>query len=330
MVENISLPESGMREVITIIMNFITGSLLIITGVSTMGGTLERANSKLLNKTISLFSKNRWTAFFTGIFLTGLVQSSTAVTILTVSLVDSGIMKLEAAVSIVYGANIGTTFNAQFMSLHISQYAWYILIAGCILSFGTVARLKTAGTVIAGAGLMFSGLDLMSKSVMILKDNSFLAQWMQDHSENIFLCLVTGLVFTMLAQSSSATVGMTILLFNNGLLPFASAVALTLGDNIGSCIIAQIASIKSGTAGKRVALAHTLYNVLGVAVAFLLLPQFCGAVLVATRHLGQDSSHLVANTHTIFNLLSAMLFLPISKYYVQLLRFILPDKIIER
>lgn len=315
-----------MLEIATILMNLITGSLLIVTGVGTMGNTLEKANSKLLDKTMSVFSKNKWTSFFTGIFLTGLVQSSTAVTILTVSFVDSGIMRLESAVGIIYGANIGTTFTAQFMSFNITRYSWYILIAGCLLSFGTIRKLKTTGNILVGVGLLFSGLDLMGKSVMILKGNPFLAQWIQEHSESAFLCLLAGLIFTMLAQSSSATVGMTILLFNNGLLPFASAVALTLGDNIGSCITAQIASLKSGTAGKRVALAHTVYNISGVILAFLILPQFCTAVEISTRLLGQDSSRLIANTHTIFNLLSALLFLPISKYYVRFLKFILPDK----
>lgn len=315
-----------MLEIATIIMNLITGSLLIITGVGTMGRTLEQANSKLLHKTMSLFSRNKWTSFLTGISLTALVQSSTAVTILTVSFVDSGIMRLESAAAIIYGANIGTTFTAQFMSFQINRYAWHILIAGCILSFGTLHKLKTAGHVLVGVGLLFSGLSLMGKSVMILKGNPLLSQWLMEHSENVILCLLAGVFFTMLAQSSSATVGMTILLFNNGLLPFASAVALTLGDNIGSCITAQVASLKSGTAGKRVALAHTLYNVFGVVLVFLILPQFCDLVLASTKALGQDNTRLIANTHTIFNLVSALLFLPISKYYVRFLYFLLPDK----
>ena len=229
-----------MLEIIIVLLNFSVGSLLIVTGVNTMGSTLEQANSKLLRKTMRGFSRNKWTSFFTGIFLTGLIQSSTAVTILTVGFVDSGIMRLESAVGIIYGANIGTTFTAQFMSFNITQYSWYILIAGCILSFGSIRKLKTTGNVIAGIGLLFSGLELMSKSVRIIKENAFLVQWLQTHSNNIFLCLLTGLIVTMLVQSSSATVGMTILLFNGGLLPFPSAVALTLGDNIGSCIVAQI------------------------------------------------------------------------------------------
>lgn len=130
----------------------------------------------------------------------------------------------------------------------------------------------------------------------------------------------------MLVQSSSATVGMTLLLFNGGLLPFESAVALTLGDNIGSCIVTQLASLRSGTAGKRTAWAHTIYNVFGVVFAWMFLPQFCTIVQMCTSWMGQDGNRLIANAHTIFNLLSALLFLPISNYYVKFLQFIIPEK----
>lgn len=315
-----------MAEIAVILINFILGSLLIITGVNTMGSALEQANSRLLEKSMNLFAKNKWTSFFAGIFMTSLVQSSTAVTILTVGFVNSGIMNLESAVGIIYGANIGTTITAQFMSFNITQYSMYILIAGCILSFGSFKKLNTTGNILIGIGLMFSGLDLMGKSVNIIKENAFLSQWLQSQSNNIFLCLFTGLIVTMLVQSSSATVGMTILLFNSGLLPFASAVALTLGDNIGTCITAQIATLKSGTAGKRTAWAHTIYNITGVILALVILPQFCEFIQICTRLLGQNSGRLIANTHTIFNILSALLFLPVSKYYVRFLNFIIPEK----
>lgn len=315
-----------MLTVVTILLNFITGSFLIVFGVNVMGRTLEQANSQLLNNAMHLFTKNRWTSFLIGIFLTGLVQSSTAVTILTIGFVDSGIIQLGSAVGIVYGANIGTTLTAQLMSFNISQYAWYILIASCILSFGPFKKLKTAGNTLAGIGLLFSGLNILGRSVVFIKENIFIAQWLQSHADNLWFCLFAGLIVTMLVQSSSATVGMTILLFNSGLLPFSAAVALTLGDNIGSCITAQIASIKSGTAGKRTAWAHTIYNIIGVILVIVTFPQFCTFVRFFTHLVNGDSTRLVANTHTIFNLLSALIFLPISKYYVKFLEYIVPEK----
>lgn len=315
-----------MLVIITVILNFITGSFLIIFGVNVMAKTLESASSNLLKKIMQIFSKNKWTSFLAGTFMTGLVQSSTAVTILTISFVDSGIMTLESAVGVIFGANLGTTLTAQLMSFNISEYAWYILIAGSVLSFGFIKKFETAGKAFAGVGLLFSGLNILGKSIVLIQGNAQITTWLQNNSNSVLLCLLIGVVITALVQSSSATIGLTILLFNSGLIPFASAVALTLGDNIGSCITGQIASLKSGIAGKRTAWAHTLYNVIGAAFALVILPQFCFIVRYFTQLLNQDSTRLIANAHTIFNILSAVAFLPLSKFYVKFLKLMIPEK----
>jgi len=313
-----------MMNLLLLIVNFIAGSFVIIFAVNALSKTLEQANSELLKKTIQAFSHNRWTSFLTGILLTAFVQSSTAVTILTVGFVDSGLMNLQNAVGIIYGANIGTTVTAQLMSFSLTKYAYQILIVGCILCLAPHEKIKLFGSILSCVGLLFSGLSILNKSVGLIKNNAWLALWLKTHANNPFLCLIVGIVITMMVQSSSATVGLTILLFNHGLMPFSSAVALTLGDNIGSCITAQIASLKSGTAGKRTAWAHTLYNVAGVFLALVILPQFSKLVLVVTQWMGQNSGRLVANTHTLFNILSAIIFLPISQFYVKLLEFLIP------
>ncbi len=315
-----------MLTILTVLLNFIAGSFLIVFGVHALGKMLERAGSKLLDRAMRVFAKNRWTSFIAGIFTTGLVQSSTAVTLLTIGFVDSGLMALESAVAVIFGANIGTTITAQLMSFNITQYAWYILIAGCVLSLGLIPRLETTGRAVASVGLLFSGLGILGNSIGFIRDNAEVAAWLRGHADSVPLCLLFGIVVTMLVQSSSATVGLTILLFGSGLMPFASAVALTLGDNIGTCMTAQIASLKSGIAGRRTAWAHTLYNVIGAAVALALLPQFCTLVQWFTRAVGQDSGRLVANTHTIFNILSAVVFLPFTKRYAQFIEWVVPER----
>lgn len=151
---------------------------------------------------------------------------------------------------------------------------------------------------ITGSFLIVFGVNVMVKALEYA-NSKLLKNTMQNHSNNIWLCLFTGLLVTMLMQSSSATVGLTILLFNSGLMPFSSAVAPTLGDNIGSCITVQIASLSSGTAGKRSAWAHTIYNIIGVVFALIVLPQFCTIVQFCTHLAGQDNHRLVANAHTI-------------------------------
>jgi phosphate:Na+ symporter len=315
-----------MLSVLTVLLNFIVGSFLIVFGVHILGKTLESAGSTLLLNVMKTFTGNRWTAFATGTLATGLVQSSTAVTILTIGLTDAGVMGLKSAVGIVFGANIGTTVTAQLMSFNLSQYAWYILIAGSVFGFGLIPKLETVGKALASVGLMFSGLNILGQSVALINDNAAVAEWLQAHAASPLLCLLFGIVVTMLVQSSSATVGLTILLFGSGLMPLESAVALTLGDNIGTCATAQIASIKSGLAGRRVAWAHTLYNVIGAAAALALLPQFCALTLWFTRAVGQDDGRLVANTHTIFNVLSAVVFLPFIGQYARFIEWVVPER----
>ena len=315
-----------MLSVIAVLLNFIVGSFLIVFGVRALGQTLEGAGSALLRKAMRLCTANRWTAFLTGTAATAAVQSSTAITILTIGFTDAGVMGLESAVAVVFGANIGTTLTAQLMSFNLSQYAWYILIAGSVLGFGLIPKLEAAGKALAAVGLLFSGLNILSQSVALIQDNAAVAGWLQAHAASPLLCLLFGIVVTMLVQSSSATVGLTILLFGSGLMPFASAVALTLGDNIGTCATAQIASLRSGLAGRRVAWAHTLYNVIGAAAAFALLPQFCAMVVWFTRAVGQDEGRLVANTHTIFNVLSAVVFLPFAGQYARFIEWVVPER----
>ncbi len=315
-----------MLSVLAVLLNFMAGSFLIVFGVRVLGQTLEGAGSALLRRAMRLFTGNRWTAFLTGTGATALVQSSTAVTILTIGFTDAGVMGLESAVGVIFGANIGTTLTAQLMSFNLSQYAWYILIAGSVLSFGLIPRLEAAGKALAAVGLLFSGLNILGQSVALIQGNAAVAGWLQAHAASPVLCLLFGIVVTMLVQSSSATVGLTILLFGSGLMPFASAVALTLGDNIGTCATAQIASLRSGLAGRRVAWAHTLYNIIGAAAAFALLPQFCALVEWFTRAVGQDSGRLVANTHTIFNVLSAVVFLPFAGKYARFIEWVVPER----
>jgi phosphate:Na+ symporter len=320
-----------MLSILTVLINFIIGSFLIIFGVNALGKTLERAGSKLLDRVMSAFAKNRWTAFLAGIFTTGLVQSSTAVTIITIGFVDAGRMALQSAVTVVFGANIGTTVTAQLMSFNISQYAWYILIAGCVFAFGLIPKLEAAGRVVMSVGLLFSGLNILGQSIDLINGNPAISTWLMDHANSVPLCLLFGIMVTMLVQSSSATVGMTILLFGSGLMPLESAIALTLGDNIGTCITAQVASLKSGLNGRRTAWAHTLYNVIGVAIAIALLPQFCVAVQWFTvKLMHQDSSRLVANTHTLFNVLSAAVFLPLTRQYTRFIEWAVPERHVSR
>ncbi len=311
----------------TILFNLIAGTFALTYGVKLMSGGLEQINKRAMEKAIAVFTRNVFSAFLVGTFLTAVVQSSTAVTVITVGLVNSGFMTLPQAVGIIYGANIGTTVTAQVMSFNLARYSLPIIFSGLILKlFARRKSLQGLSSAVCGFGLLFLGLRILNSGVPLIRDNRVAYDLFAAYGRNLAVCVLLGAFTTMLVHSSSATVGITIVLFNNGLISYEAAVALTLGDNIGTCMTAQLASSGMSTAARRAAWAHTLYNIIGVLAVMAFFTPFSRLVRYLTMVLGQDESRLVANTHTFFNLLSAVVFLPITKYYVRLTEWLIPGR----
>lgn len=317
-----------MNSLLMIIFNLIVGSSILIYGVKWMGEGLENANSDVIKKVFSRCTRTVGSSFLTGTLCTALVQSSTAVTVLTVGFVNGGMMSLSQAVGIIYGANIGTTITAQLMSFNIINTKILIpIILLSILIWGISKNrsLQSLAQSFIGFGMMFIGIKVLNLSIPYIKASKELFEFCKLYGQNIYICLVIGMLTTMLVHSSSATIGLTIVLFNAHLIPFEGAVGLTLGDNIGTCITAQMASLRANKAAQRTAWAHTIYNIIGVLIALIFLPLFEKLVTYYTLYLGQDESRIIANTHTLFNILSAVLFLPLSRYYVQFIEKLIPD-----
>ncbi len=319
-----------MAPLTIIIFNFITGSFCIIYGVRQLGTGLERINGALIKRILSIFTKNLPMAFASGTFVTALVQSSTAVTVISVGFVNSGLMTLGQAMGIIYGANLGTTITAQIMSFNIYSICWFAIISGLLLKiFFRRKSLKYAGMALLGIGLMFLGLKILNSGVPYLKESNFTRSIFVNFGNNPYISLLVGMIATMLVHSSSATVGLTIILFNGGLISFPAAVGLMLGDNIGTCITAQTASIGSGPEARQTAWAHTLYNIIGSMLVIPIIHPYCSLVYKITNLLGQDFSRLVANAHTIFNLLSALVFFPFTNIYVKFIKRLIKPKYIK-
>ncbi|AUG59028.1 Na/Pi cotransporter family protein [Acetivibrio saccincola] len=314
-------------KILLIVLNFVVGTGLIMYGVNLMSSGLEKANVKFIKKLLSKFTGRVFTAFLTGTFLTALVQSSTAVTVITVGLVNSGLIKLPQAVGIIYGANIGTTITAQLMSIKVDKAAYFIVLLGILIRCMSGKKsIKSLGSGVIGLGLMFSGFNILNLSVSCMKDSAFLHGIFQKYGQNCLLGIFAGVISTMLVHSSSATVAVTIALFNSGLISLDAALGLMFGDNIGTCITAQMASFKMSVHGKRAAWAHTMYNIIGVLIALVFFMPFVKIVQGITYYVGQDKNKLIANAHTIFNIFSAVLFLPFTKYYVKFIEWMVPDK----
>lgn len=315
-----------MNPVIIIIYNFIVGTICLIFGVNLMSTGLEEANVNVLKKALTRFAGTVPSAFVAGTLVTALVQSSAAVTVITVGFVNSGLMRLTQAVGIIYGANVGTTITAQLMSFKVTDLAIPIIITGLAARvFLKRKSLKSLAKSLIGFGLMLLGISILSSGAPYIKESKFTYELFMLYGKNPYIGLILGMVTTMLVQSSSATVGLTIVLFNTHLINFDAALGLTLGDNIGTCITAQLASLRTSISGRRTAWAHTLYNIIGSLTVLMFLTPFSMLVQFATFLIRQDETRLVANAHTIFNILSAVVFLPITKYYVKFIKWIVPD-----
>lgn len=313
-----------------LIFNLIGGTALLMYGVDMMGEGLENASGNLMKKMLSILTGNIVSSFLVGVFLTALVQSSTAITVLTVGFVNAGLIALPQALGIIYGANIGTTITAQLMALsfsfNLTEVALPVLGIGFAISiFAKKKPIKHIGEAIMGFGLMFLGLSILNSSVPLIKENQTLIFFFETYASNPIIAVLLGIVVTAMVHSSAATVGFVMVLGQAGLLNLESSIYIMLGDNIGTCITAQLASITGNINARRTAWAHTLYNVFGVVVVAIIFPLFTKSIVFITNII-QPNGGLeaqIANSHTIFNLFSAIAFLPITKYYVKFLETII-------
>lgn len=299
------------------------GSALVIYGVDLMSEGLERAAGESLQQILISLTEKLWSALLVGALVTAAVQSSTAITLITVNFVQAGLMTLTQAIGIIYGANIGTTITAQLMAFSPSDLALPIVTLGLLVkSWAKGERARNLGISVMGLGLLFLGLKTLSGGVPYIEQSLTIRQLFTALSGNPGTALLVGMLTTILIQSSSATVGVTIILAQSGIIDLSAAIALTLGDNIGTCMTAQMASIHGNTAARRTAWAHSLYNIIGSLVALALLRPFTSLMSLSSLDVGRQ----VANTHTVFNIISAAIFFPITSHFVRLLEWWVPEK----
>ncbi len=309
-----------------LIFGLIGGTALLMYGVDMMGDGLEKASGDTMQKVLKVLTGNVWAAFIVGTIVTAIVQSSTAVTVLTVGFVNSGLMKLPQAIGIIYGANIGTTLTTQLMAFSfkfkLTDVALPILGIGFALN--AIARnkkLKNLGQAMMGFGLMFLGLKILNDGIPMLEQSQGLKEFFAKYATNPFVGVMLGAAVTAMVHSSAATIGLVMILSQAGLLSLDAAIFIMLGDNIGTCVTAQLASMTGNINARRTAWAHTFYNIFGVLLALIFKPFFMWVITIITEsmHANPNISMYIANSHTLFNVLSAVIFLPITKYYVKFL-----------
>lgn len=311
-----------------VILPLIGGIALFIYGIRIASEGIQKALAQKLKNILEKTTSNPVMGVLLGFIITAIIQSSSATTVIVVSLVNSGLMNPFQAVGVIFGANIGTTITAQIIALKITKYGFLIFTIGFLLQFLPFKkRVKYFGQFIMGFGLIFIAIEIMASAVSPLKNNPEVKKIFLQFGKIPILGVLAGSVFTIIQQSSSVTVGIVEALGMEGMLDINSAFPLILGANIGTTVTAVIASIGTNIAAKRSALAHVLFNIIGAIIFLLILNPYLNFIKMITP----NPINQIANSHTLFNLINTLIFLPFTYQFVKLIQKIIPgeDVIIE-
>ena len=325
---------------------YILGSLsLFIYGMKSMSDGIKRLAGDRLRNILSFMSSNPYRGVFTGIFITAIVQSSSATTVMIVSFVNAGLISLTQSLSVIMGANIGTTFTAWIITLFgfkvkIAYFSLPIIAIGVPMLFSSSQKLIFWGEFIIGFALLFMGLDELKDSVPEL--NVFQLEFLKNYTSNgyvsIIIFVIIGTLLTIIMQSSSASMALTLVLCIQGVISFPIAASMVLGENIGTTITANIASLVGNNASKRAARAHLLFNCFGVLWMIALLPYYIKLIDFGMMHLFDKSPIseysnneyssvplAISIFHTSFNCINTLLLIGFIPYIVKITAKIVPD-----
>jgi len=310
---------------------FLGGLALFLYGMQLMGEGLQKAAGHKLEKILEVLTGRIIYGVLLGAGVTAVLQSSSATTVMTVGMVNAGLMTLKQAFGIVMGANIGTTMTAQLIAFKLTDGVTLIIAIGFALSFiATGKKFRYTGQILFGFGLLMLGMGMMGDAVSPLRKYQGFVEFIQTFGEHPILGLLVGTLMTCVIQSSSATIGILMAMAGQGLIPLEGAIPVLLGDNIGTCVTAVLASLRANKTAKRVATSHVLFNLIG-SVIFVIFMDFFIKFVLAVSPAG-DIPRQIANAHTSFNLLNTMLFLPFSAKFIDFVKLVLPgdDGVISR
>lgn len=307
-----------------IIIGIMGGLGLFLFGMNLMGEALEKAAGSKLKKIIELLTSNIFMGVLIGTLVTAVIQSSSATTVMVVGFVNAGIMTLPQAVGVIMGANIGTTVTAQLVSIDMNGLAPVALGIGIILYlFGGKPKTKHIAEVLIGFGILFTGMDFMKEAVQPLSEYQGFTNALLTFGKYPILGLLLGFGITAIIQSSSASMGMLVVLASQGLIPLSSALPMLYGQNIGTCVTSLLSSIGASISAKRAALIHLIFNILGTVIFLIFLNKL---VVSAVTYMNPNNvARQIANVHTIFNIASTLILLPFNKFIIKLATRLVPD-----
>ena len=307
------------------LLSLLGGLALFLYGMQMMSSGLEAAAGSKMKLILERLTANRFLGVLVGAGITTVIQSSSATTVMVVGFVNSGMMTLNQAVWIIMGANIGTTITGQLIALDVGALApLFAFIGVAMVVFVKMPRAHHIGQIMAGLGVLFIGMEMMSSSMMPLRDSQAFVDLMTRFS-NPLLGIAVGALFTALIQSSSASVGILQALATSGAISFSSSVFILFGQNIGTCITAVLASIGTSRSAKRATIIHLMFNIIGTVLFTILCILFPLADLVASFTPDAPAAQ-IANMHTIFNIVTTLLLLPLGNQLASLAVRILPEQ----
>ncbi len=310
---------------ITDFFSLLGGLALFLYGMQMMSNGLEAAAGNKMKQILEKLTANRFLGVLVGAGITAVIQSSSATTVMVVGFVNSGMMTLKQAVWIIMGANIGTTITGQLIALDVGQLAPLFAFCGvALIVFVKKQKVHHYGLIVAGLGILFIGMEMMSGAMMPLRESEAFVSLMTKFS-NPVLGILAGAVFTAVIQSSSASVGILQALAGSGLIGLSNAVYVLFGQNIGTCITAILAAIGTSRNAKRTTVIHLMFNLIGTTIFTIACITTPLTSLVESLTPDNVASQ-IANMHTLFNIVTTLLLLPFGNYLAKAAVRILPEK----
>ena len=307
---------------IQLLVPFGFGLFIFLWGLSKMRTGLENLARDRLQSVLLRFTKTPVRSFWTGTVTTAFLQSSSAVTVLTIGFVNAGMLTFSQSLGIILGSNVGTTITTQILALKIEDFAIPLLVIGGGLTLLSNPFLKNTGSVCLGFGAIFWGIEWMQSITESLKEQGWVS-WLIHHGGNpIVSGLVAGILVTALIHSSSACIAMAMGFYAAQVIPLPFAIAVVFGSNIGTCVTALMASIRTIPAAKQVALSHLILNVAGAILFTPLIP----VIARLAPYLSGDPATQIAHIQTLFNLICSIAVLPFCDQFARFITRLVPEK----
>ena len=302
------------------------GMGMFLYGMEMMSDGMKIAAGNRMRSVLEKLTSNRFLAVGVGAFVTMVIQSSSATTVMLVSFVNSGLLSFVQGLGVILGSNIGSTITAQIVAFKVTDYALALIAVGAIMAlFSKKDATKNIGFVILGFGLLFYGMKVMSDTMKPLRSNPTFNSILTSF-ENPFMGILAGAAFTALIQSSSATTGIVITLASGGSITLEAGIPLIFGANVGTCVTALLAGLNASREAKRVAIAHVTFNLLGVGLFCFWIPTFAEFISQTSDNIPRQ----IANAHTIFNILATVVYIPFTPLVAKLILQYFPDEEIDR